>query len=168
MFTDVASTESLSPISSVSSLSAMSEESALVYIAPEQLPSPKATAITFGTTEHIDPLDLTKKFRDDEILDEDKSVTYVLTFSFQNPARVHVKIETKLLEDSHCAREVGSKADATNNAAELADAAPTLLRDLRAGESRSHIGQQLDILYKALHSIYGPATYTYCHRHSTS
>ena len=101
MFTDVASTESLSPVSSVSSLSAMSEESALVYIAPEQLPSPKATAITFGTTEHIEPLDITKKLGDDEILDEDKFVTHMPAFSFQNPARVYVKIETKLLEDSH-------------------------------------------------------------------
>ena len=160
MFTDAASTKSLSPISSVSSLSAMSEGSALVYIAPEQLPSPKATAITFDTTEHIEPLDLTKKLGDDEILNEDKFVTHVLAFSFQNPTRVHVKIETELLEDSHCTREVESKADAANVAAKLADAAPTLLRNLRAGESCSHVGQQLDILYKALCSVYGPATNT--------
>ena len=140
MFTDVASTESLSPVSSVSSLSAMSEESALVYIAPEQLPSPKATAITFGTTEHIEPLDLTKKLEDDKILDEDKFVTHVPAFSFQNPARVHVKIKTEHFEDSHCTREVESKADAADVAAKLTDAAPTLLRNLRAGESRSHVG----------------------------
>ena len=56
MFTDASSTKSLSPVSSVSLLSAMSEGSALIYIAPEQLPSPKATAITFGTAEHIEPL----------------------------------------------------------------------------------------------------------------
>ena len=101
MFTNAASTESLSPVSSISSLSAMSEGSALIYIAPEQLPSPRVTAITFGTTEHIEPLDLTKKLGDDEILDEDKFVTHMPAFSFQNPARVHVKIETKLFEDSH-------------------------------------------------------------------
>ena len=127
MFTDAASTESLSPVSSISLLSAMSEEFALVYIAPKQLPSPKATAITFGTTEHIEPLNLTKKLRDDEILDENKFVTHVLAFSFQNPACVHVKIETEVLEDSHCTREVESKADAADVVAELADAAPTLL-----------------------------------------
>ena len=127
MFTDVASTESLSPVSSILSLSAMSEESALIYIAPEQLPSPKATAITFGTTEHIEPLDITKKLGDDEILDEDKFVTHVPAFSFQNPARVHVKIETEHFKDSHCTREVESKADAADVVAELADATPTLL-----------------------------------------
>ena len=127
MFTDAASTESLSPVSSVSSLSAMSEESALIYIAPEQLPSPKATTITFSTTEHIEPLDLTKKLGDDKILNEDKFVTHMPAFSFQNPACIHVKIETKRLKDSHCVREVESKANVANNAAELADATPTLL-----------------------------------------
>ena len=118
--------------------------------------SPKVTAITFGTTEHIEPLDLTKKLGDDKILDENKFVTHMLAFSFQNPTHVHVKIETKHLKDSHCVREVESKANAADNVVELADATPTLLRDLRAGGSHSHIGQQLDILYQALHSIYGP------------
>ena len=160
MFTDASSTKSLSPISSVSSLSAMSEGSALVYIAPEQLPSPKATAITFSTTEHIEPLNLTKKLGDDKIFDEDKFVTHMPTFSFQNPTRVHVKIETELLEDSHRAREVEFKTNTTDDAAKLADAAPTLLRDLQAGESCSHVGQQLNILYQALRSVYGPATDT--------
>ena len=89
---------------------------------PRRLP-----AIAFGTAEHIEPLDLTKKLGDDKILDEDKFVAHVLAFSFQNPAHVHVKIETELLEDSHCAREVESKADAADDVAKLIDAAPTLL-----------------------------------------
>ena len=73
------------------------------------------------------PLDITKKLGDDEILDEDKFVTHVLAFSFQNPACIHVKIETELLKDSHCTREVESKADAADVTAKLADAARTLL-----------------------------------------
>ena len=127
MFTNVTSTKSLSPISSISSLSEMSEESTLVYISPEQLPLPKATTLTFSTTNHIKPLDLTKKLEDDKILNEDKFVAHMLAFTFQDLTHVHIKIETKCLEDSHCAREVESKANATNDMAKLADATPTLL-----------------------------------------
>lgn len=121
------STKSLSPATSVSSLSAMSDGSALVYIAPEQLPSPKETAVSFGTTINVEPLDITKKLGDAKSLNEDKFITHLPTFTIQNPACVHVKVETERFEDSHFAREVESKTNTAEDAADLADAAPTLL-----------------------------------------
>jgi hypothetical protein len=154
MFNNVTSTKS--SVSSVSSLSAMSDDSVLVYTAPDQLPSPNATTVTFGTTDYIEPLDLAKNLNGNEILNEDKFIDKLPTYTVQKPTLVHVPVETERFKDSHFAREVESKANTADDAAELSDTTSALLDNLRAGGSPSHVGAQLIFLYRALHSVYGP------------
>ena len=138
---------------SVSSLSSMSTRSDLHYVSTSRCPSPAATTITFGTADHVDPINLTKDFEPGEIPDEDKSVLIPEPFTMQRPAQVQIKIEQ--YSDSHYAREVESAAQTADDAPDVSDAASNVSRIVRAGGSPSHVRQQLDFLYRALHSVYG-------------
>src|ERR1700676_506858 len=138
---------------SISSLSSMSTRSDLHYVSASRCPSPAATTITFGTADHVDPINLTKDFEPGEIPDEDKSVLIPEPFTMQRPAQVQIKIEQ--YSDSHYAREVESAAQTADDAPDVSDATSNVSRIVCAGGSPSHVRQQLDFLYRALHSVYG-------------
>jgi hypothetical protein len=113
------------------------------------------TTITFGTAEHVDPVNLAKNVRPGEIPDEDKSILIPEPFSMQRPAHVQIEIQTEHFKDSHFARQVESIAQTSDNVADVSDAASNVSQVVHAGGSPSHVRQQLGLLYHTLHSIYG-------------
>jgi hypothetical protein len=83
---------------------------------------PVTTNITFGTAEHIDPINLAKSIEPGKISDEDKSELIPQTFTMQRPACVQIEIQTERFEDSHFARQVESAAQTADNTANISDA----------------------------------------------
>src|SRR6202790_3318460 len=111
---------------SVSSLSSMSTRSDLHYVSASRCPSPAATTITFGTADHVDPIQLTKDFEPGEIPDEDKSMLLSEHFTMQHPPQVLLKIE----QYAECpyAREVESAVHTADDPPDVSDAASNVSR----------------------------------------
>jgi hypothetical protein len=138
---------------SISSMSSMSMSPPLSYITPDRCPSPKPANIVFGTADHVEPLNFKKQLEEGELEDEDKPFTIPQPFSMERPAQVYINVEE--FSDSHHSREVEALNKAAGDAADVSDAASDVSRVVRAGGSPSHVSQQLALLYRSLHSVYG-------------
>jgi len=88
MFITNATTVKSASSDSISSMSSMSLSSPLSYIDPSACPSPKPTTITFGTTDYIEPLNVTK-FEDGELKDKDKPFFHPPSFTMEKPCYDH-------------------------------------------------------------------------------
>ena len=125
----------------------------LSYITPASCPSPKPVDIVFGTADHVEPLNFKKQLEEGELEDEDKPFFAPQPFSMEHPAQVYINVEE--FSDSHHSREVEALNKAADDAADVSDAASNVSRVVCAGGSPSHVSQQLALLYRSLHSVYG-------------